>query len=177
MSDLFEKIVGARGTIENIVSKIPGFKGYIEKEDRREADSMLRNWLSSRVQALARKLSQVEKQMITGATLQYLDDTKSISTKIRTLADSIKTAGRGYAGLFDAIKIKEEELAQLYAFDAAMTDYVDKLDAGIDALQAAVDSGEGLPQAIRALEALAVEANEAYREREHLFSRVGGESV
>jgi len=51
-------------------------------------------------------------------------------TQIRTFMDKISTAARGYSGLFDAVKINEKELEQLYNFDLAFFDLADQIGTG-----------------------------------------------
>ena len=40
----------SRGWIESILRRIPGFKGYLEKEYRRDSDALQRTWLADRLQ-------------------------------------------------------------------------------------------------------------------------------
>jgi hypothetical protein len=61
------------------------------------------------------------------------------NTRLQTLIDKIKTAAQGYAGLFDAVKIKEDELDTLYEFDHGMLLKVDEIAAAIDSLQTTLD--------------------------------------
>jgi hypothetical protein len=42
MSDLFEKVTGAQDIFKKLASKIPGFGGYVERQNRRAADKILR---------------------------------------------------------------------------------------------------------------------------------------
>jgi hypothetical protein len=42
MSDLYKRIVDQRGSLESLMAKIPGFRGYKEMTDRRAADRMMR---------------------------------------------------------------------------------------------------------------------------------------
>ena len=42
MSDLFEKVTNAQDIFKKLASKIPGFSGYIERQNRRAADKLLR---------------------------------------------------------------------------------------------------------------------------------------
>ena len=55
--------------------------------------------------------------MISQGGLAYVDDLENAAIKIRQFIDRIKTAAYGYAGLFDAIKIKNEELNTIYQYD------------------------------------------------------------
>jgi hypothetical protein len=38
----FTRIAEGQGTIEDVARKLPGFKGYLAKQDRRAADRLLR---------------------------------------------------------------------------------------------------------------------------------------
>ena len=42
------------------------------------------------------------------------------NTRLQTLIDKVKTAAQGYAGFFDAVKVKEDELDTLYELDNNM---------------------------------------------------------
>ena len=42
MTDFQGQIEEGRGKLKELLLKIPGFKGYIEMEDRRTADKMVR---------------------------------------------------------------------------------------------------------------------------------------
>ena len=41
-----------RNLIESILRRIPGFRGYLEKECRRESDQLQRKWQAEAVEAL-----------------------------------------------------------------------------------------------------------------------------
>ena len=45
MSDLFNRITENQNVIRKLLSKIPGFNGYIERENRRASDKLLRKQL------------------------------------------------------------------------------------------------------------------------------------
>lgn len=46
----YEKIVGDTGTLRNLLSKIPGLSGYMERGRRREADQLLRDTITGRLE-------------------------------------------------------------------------------------------------------------------------------
>jgi hypothetical protein len=143
MTDLRQTISDQMGGLEALAMKIPGYSGYKEKEMRREADTLLRQHLAAK---LAEQLSRVEAvaaQMLTGPGLVQLAEIGKSNTRLQTLIDKVKTAAQGYSGFFDAIKVKEDELDKLYEFDNQMLLEVDGLAAGIDGIQAALDSGDG----------------------------------
>lgn len=142
MVDLRDILADQQSGLEALVGKIPGYKGYKEKELRREADQKLREHLAAQ---LAEQLSQAEdvaSQMLTGPGLSQLDEMGKGNTRLQTLIDKVKTAAQGYAGFFDAVKIKEDELDILYQFDTAMLSQVNEIGAAIESIQAALDSGD-----------------------------------
>ena len=142
MDDLRDTISDNKGWLEAIADKIPLYKGYKEKELRREADALLREHLAGQ---LAEQLGQAEtvaRQMLTGPGMSQLDDMGLINTRLQTLIDKVKTAAQGYAGLFDAVKVKEEALDNLYEFDHGMLSQADNIAAAVEAIQAALDGGD-----------------------------------
>ena len=60
----------------------------------------------------------------------------------------VPVAAMGYGGLFDAVKVKEDALDKLYAFDNALADGLTQISGTIDAIDAAVAAKQGVPEAI-----------------------------
>lgn len=142
MVDLRQTVSDHLGGLESLVSKIPGYKGYKEKEMRREADALLRQHLAGQ---LAEQLSLAEdmaRQMLTGPGMAQLDEMGRGNTRLQTLIDKIKTAAQGYAGFFDAVKVKEDQLDILYEFDNAMLAQVDEVSRALTQLQTDLDGGD-----------------------------------
>jgi hypothetical protein len=71
--------------------------------------------------------------------------------------------------LFDAVKINEAELAQLYQYDAALLDRVDDVSRAIDNIEASVGS-DGLPAAMRHLVTTAQSCIDAFNRREEVVA-------
>lgn len=149
--DLRDRIDDAMGGFEELVSRIPGYSGYKEKEKRREADALLREHLAREFEAQWARINDLRSQMLVGPAMTYLDDLGRAGRRLQTLIDKIKAAAQGYAGFFDAIKVKEEELDALYEFDQDMLTRVDEVGQAIEQVQTALDSEEGVAPAIRAL--------------------------
>ena len=118
-----------------------------------------------RFRELEGRVSRVQRDFISQGEIQHVDDLEATAIKLRTFADRLRTAPRGYAGMFDAVKINEEELSRLYEYDAAMLDLVDEVSHAIDNVESSVGS-DGLPAAIRNLENKAQACVEAYDRRE-----------
>ena len=77
MSELYDQIVGQRGTLENIVASIPGFKGYQDKQARRTADRMLREHLAQLIQQRHDRFVRIEKLILDNGGMKYMPRTRN----------------------------------------------------------------------------------------------------
>jgi hypothetical protein len=161
-----EDIKGSRSWLENLIASVPGFKGYMEKEWRRDADKLLREHVAQLLDEQRRRMTELQQQLVTGGKLLLVDDLGRAETKLNSLIDRIKTASYGYAGLFDAVKVKEAELEALYAFDYALITEAGKIGEAISSVEAAMDSEEGPASAIKELTATVESVRVTWNKRE-----------
>jgi hypothetical protein len=171
MSDLkdqiFGKITGDMDIFEKLASKIPGWKGYIERQHRRDSDKLLRDTIFSRFRELEAHVSALQIDFISQGEIAYVDDLEKSAIKLRTFADRVRTAPRGYSSLFEAVKINEEELAKLYEYDAGLLAQADEVSRAIDHIQASIGT-DGLMAAIRNLQTVATQCIETYERRDEI---------
>jgi DNA-directed RNA polymerase beta' subunit len=169
MSDLYDKVTDQQDIFKKIASKIPGFSGYIERQNRRAADKLLRESVAARYEELHKKLTELQQDLARKGEITVLDDLETAATKLRTFIDKIRTASYGYSGFFDAVKVNEEEIKKLYEFDASMLDLVDAIDRAIDNVAASVGT-DGLPAAISHLVTLARELVTSFEQRDQVIT-------
>lgn len=169
MSELYDQIVNQRGSVERLIARLPGFGGYMERASRRTADRMLRDYLVGQIAERINRLTNIEKGLLDAGGLMHMSKTRSAKTKLQTFRDRLKAAVPGYSGFFAAVKIGEAELEKLYSFDEAQIRYVDRLDEVLGQLEEAVQSQGDIGAALSAVDALAVEANEAFKLREDVL--------
>jgi len=165
---IYGKVTEDMDPFKKIFVKIPGFGGYIERQKRRDSDKLLREYLFDRFRELEGRVSRLQRDFISQGELKYVDDLEATAIKLRTFADRVKTASRGYSGLFDAVNINEEELTQIYEYDASLLALVDEVDHAIDNVESSVGT-DGLPAAIRHLETTAAECVQAFDDRENVI--------
>ena len=164
--DFRQAVEDSKGGLEELISKIPGYHGYKEKEDRRAADKLLREHLDGQLGKQRRRLIDLQRDLLDSGGLLLMDDLERAVNKVQKLADKIRTATYGYAGIFDAVKVKEEELDALYDFDEDMLGHVSAIQTAIDALAAAIDASGDVKAAIQDVVSAAEEANATWRDRE-----------
>lgn len=171
MSDIFEQVSGDQDFIKKILAKIPGFKGYIERGDRRMSDKLLRDKISDEFEALNQRVSSLQRDLVNQGELAYVGNLEVASLKLRQFIDRIRTASYGYAGIFDAIKIKEEELDQVYQYDYALLELADEVRSAIDNVETSIGT-EGLDAAIRHLTTVSQQCVDAFNKRSEVMKGI-----
>ena len=170
MTDLFEQVTNSQDVFKKLASKIPGFNGYVERQNRRAADKLMRETIADRFQEQWVRTSQLQTDMISEGMLSYVDDMERAAIQMRTFIDKIRTATYGYSGLFDAVKINEEELAKLYSFDQGFFLAAEEIGRALDNVEASLGDEVGLPAAIRNVATLARQSTEAFERRSEVFT-------
>ena len=170
MSDLFGKITSEQNLVEKIANQIPGFSGYREQENRRAADRLLRQEVARRYEEQWARVSQIQADLVSAGRIDLIDDLERAALKLRTFIDQMKTASYGYAGFFDAVKVKEDDLAKLYEYDNTLLENVGRVASAVDNVQASLDNDD-LPNAIRHLTSVAAECNTAFDHRQEVLTR------
>jgi len=165
MDDFFQKVTSMQDPFKKLASYIPGFGGYVERQNRRDADKLLRDTVARRFEDQWKRASQLQEEMVSNGMIAYVDDMEKAAIQMRTFIDRISTAPRGYSGLFDAVKINEKELEAIYQFDAAFFDLADQVTRANDNVEASMGDEAALPAAIRNLTTLARLANQTYDKR------------
>jgi hypothetical protein len=132
----------------------------------------LRDQVALKYSELAGRASRLQQDLADADQIDLVDNIDKVSLKLRTFSDRIKNASYGYSGFFDAVKINQEELAQVYAFDAAFFDLANQISSGLDNVEAAI-GGEGLKAAIRSVDTLARQVGETYDRRYQVITGSG----
>jgi hypothetical protein len=167
--NIFGKVTGDMDPFKKVLAKIPGFSGYMERQARRDSDKLLRETIFRRFRELESHVSALQREFIENGEIGNVGKLESTAIQLRTFADRIRTATRGYSSLFEATKINEDELARLYAYDAALLDRVDDVERAIGHVQASVGT-DGLQAALRNLENTARDCIEAFNRREEVVT-------
>jgi hypothetical protein len=172
MDEFFQKVTSQQDPFKKLASAIPGFNGYIERQNRRDSDKLLRDTVARRFEEQWKRASQIQSDMVSNGMIEYVDDIEKAAIKLRTFIDKISTAPRGYAGLFDAVKINAKELEAIYQFDAAFFDLAEQVGRALDNVEASLGDESALPAAIRNVTSLARMAVETYNRRSEVATSV-----
>ncbi len=168
MSDYFGQVTSSQDIFKKLLSKVPGFSGYIERENRRAADKVMREAIANQFEAIWGRISAFQRELISQGEIKWVDDVESAAIKLRQFIDRVRTTSYGYSGLFDAVKINEKELALIYAYDEAMLGLVDVMDRAVANMEISIGS-DGFPASVRNLVSTAQSCVETFDKRYEAF--------
>ena len=169
MADLRKRIEESEGSLQTLMSSIPGFDGYHDRQGRRQADKMVREHLVSLLDDVRRHLDKLIERWSRTKGIEHLDDLDRVRGPLGKVRDTIRFADYGYTGWFDAIKIKEAELDALYQYDLSLRGQIGDVGASIAALAEADENNllDLVDGAIAAIEKL----DDAVGKREQVATR------
>jgi hypothetical protein len=154
MDPILDKARAAQNALERLMNSIPGFKGYRERDLRRDADRLQREYLSSRLDEGKKALNQVAMALTRGGDLDVMNDVETARKRLDKVSSKILYAERGYSGFFDAVKVDETVLARVYQFDMGLIEDVDGVRAAASAAANSADSRSALQDLIGRIDAL-----------------------
>ncbi len=172
MSDELERARERRNFIEKLGAKIPGFRGYLERELRREVDKLQRDWLAEQVDRARFAINGKIREWSREGRLDNLDRASSVEKSLDRLANKIRHADYGSTGFFDAVKIGQAELDRIYEFDLTLADTVEYLVTQVEQLPDTADD-EMLARLLDAVQG----ADDGFDQRATVFedvTRTGG---
>ena len=121
---------------ERIAAALPGFRGYKEKELRRESDKLIRNNLTLKLSKDKDNVRSIAQKISDKRYLDVLPDIDRLNAKMDRITEKVNHASYGYAGFYDIVKIKEDSLDRMITFDNQLLDEVNALTASIEDLKA-----------------------------------------
>jgi hypothetical protein len=154
MDPLLDKARAGQNALERLMNSIPGFKGYRERDLRRDADRLQREHLASRLEEGKKSLNQIAAAITRSGGLDAINDVETARKRLDKVANRIRYAERGYSAFFDAIKVDETVLARVYQFDMGLMEDVDGVRGGAAAAVQAPDARTAVQDLIGRIDAL-----------------------
>jgi DNA repair ATPase RecN len=123
-----------RGWLEDYLRRIPGFRGYLEKEYRRESDRMARDYLVDRLQRAKQSIDGLARAMADSGRLETLPELDRLRGRLDKLIGRIRGAMQGYRGFFDFVQVDEARLDDVYQHDMDLMRHVESFEQSCAAL-------------------------------------------
>jgi len=98
---------------DKIGSLIPGYKGWVEREGRRECDRQLREQTADKLYRIEKKINDI----IGEVDIQDLMTFEQIRKQIDNMKDTIKYMPYGESSMFADVVIGNTELEKIYQLD------------------------------------------------------------
>lgn len=115
--------------IERLSMLIPGYRGYKQKELIREDDRLVREKAALKIDEAKRLLEEVMPSY--SGDYEVLEKMDSLRKDLEALAQKIRHASLGYRGLFDRVKIREEELRKLLDYDYKLVTLAEEINKSV----------------------------------------------
>ena len=155
-------------SIERLAHHIPGLGKYQDREGLRETDKQVRTYLAGLIADLIPILEAGERRLDDARQMDRLPALDRVGRVLHTLADRVRYASYGFAGIFDLHKIREAELAALHRFDLGLVQELPRLRERVSALADATMDETQFPQELQATEAALRDFERSLADRDRL---------
>jgi hypothetical protein len=142
--DQLERQVGA------LLDRIPGYRGYRSKEDRRDADRRVREHVVTVFTAEADRVGRIAEQLAQQRRLTEIGPVDEFAQTLRHFIDRVRTATYGYGGLMGDRDVDAAALDQIRLFDESLLAGIDELRGPIADLETAFTEQGNLAAPARA---------------------------
>jgi len=83
VEQIVKKVTGDLDPFKKILSYVPGFKGYIDRQARRDQDKILRDAIAQRFESLWQRISTLQRDLIAQGDMHLVDDLEGAAIKLR----------------------------------------------------------------------------------------------
>jgi len=105
---------------------VPGFRGYKIREQRREADRIVRSYVYDSLEHSRDDLMSSFQTLTDNKLSELIEPMNRLVAKLDRVAEKINRASYGYAGFFDSVRIEEPDLDRMLAYDTQLVDLARK---------------------------------------------------
>jgi len=171
---MYEKAKSEMRLTERIVAALPGFRGYKEKELRRESDKLIRNHIYMRLSEARRDLKVAFQKLSDSKMQEVLTDMDRFIMRFDRVAQKINHASYGYTGFFNIVKVEESKLDEMIDYDNGLIDQVEKIVAEADGFrkEVAKQKFEKTRDHLDSLEEMVESLEEAFDGRDEVIKGV-----
>ena len=136
-----QKMDNDRSLTERIALYVPIYRGYKQKNLRRDEDRAVRQEVARVLETVKNDLATVQRASVNDLAL--MRDAERIRAKADKDYIGVKKSVGGYSRFHDPVKITESDLQNLVRWDAMLIENAVLLKSQTEALIQAADSGSG----------------------------------
>jgi hypothetical protein len=172
MTDLnskLEQVRSGESFLEKVKRIIPGYDGYVNRDNARELDVQLRNTLASNLSLNKTKIKNIVLNLSKNGKLFETEGIDKLDKKLENAIAKFKSAARGYSGAFDVKKINDNELNQIYQYDAEMLESVNAVGTACSEMENNSASNTDIKQALENVNKLLDDILQRFTGRENIL--------
>lgn len=109
---------------DRIGALIPGYKGYSLREEQRNTDKKIREYIASQLSSLEINIKDFQLKYIKSDKVLEATEIEIARKAVNTLIPKIKYASYGTSGYFSTQQLKLDELEQIYSYDFEIAERV-----------------------------------------------------
>jgi hypothetical protein len=113
-----------KNVFDKIGSLIPGYKGYAERDGRRNCDKILRDSISAELSESEKNIYSKMKDALKIKDKSKMNELEEVRKETNTFLSKVKFAPYGATGFFSDNQIKEDELFSIYQYDFDLAESV-----------------------------------------------------
>ncbi len=140
--DLRQKVDNDRGFLKRLQLLVPGFRGYRQGEDIREADAFLRIQVADKIKNARTTVENSRAGLANANQFQVLNDLSPLIANLWQLEGEVRHAEQGYTGISPAVRINPQQLDRLYEYDYGFAQAADQLNQTLTSLPTLLMGGD-----------------------------------
>jgi hypothetical protein len=133
--NLYDKAQSQKGLLQKIGSYIPGFGGYMDRETRRDADKMERDFVAEKLANQKNAVKRTVDDLMSAGNYDGLAQYEKLMNKLDKVSQKIRNASQGYTGMFDSVKIDDAALERIYTYDLGLVEAAKEVELAATELQ------------------------------------------
>jgi hypothetical protein len=137
-----ERVQTSEKPLERLMLILPGFRGYKLREQRREDDRIVRNYIYKALEHSRDDLTACFQSLSDLKASELMEPTNRLVAKLDLLAEKVNRASYGYSGFFDSIKVEEPDLDNMLAYDTQLMDSARKIGDAVASFKADLTGGK-----------------------------------
>jgi hypothetical protein len=142
MSEAGKDVDKDQPPLRKVQRYIPGFKGYLPKEDIRDADRMLRMQLSQKISVARNSLEGAKASVEEKGLMVDISQIESAINSLKRMSSEIGYSDSGYSWKTSNSNLVEDEVERVYDYDAGLLDQMTLLQGISSRISAAASDSD-----------------------------------
>ncbi len=140
LGDIRRKIEEGRDFLDNLMLKVPGFKGYVEHSEVYDADRIIRNFMSDRIIDFKKAVESSLGELVKSGEGKLLPELDSLNLVLERVLKKTKYADYASSS-FSGIKVTPEDQDRILGYDWNLVQVLDEVGGFVDRMRS-TDSKE-----------------------------------